>query len=399
MASTQKHDIALAKFHEDFLAANAGKGRTFEIVRKEPSVMLAMRRIVYDNDHQAQDLKQAGFPQRWAPAKEDSGWSANAANGFAHSGQGDAASWLRYSHLLRPDEWPTNAGFLKSDNNQEQIDALIARVKPQLITDFSSYNEFKIGDGLSGTWRINPQNWVGDLMLECELKVEEAKGEFWMELSQGADRFQARWNLASGECTLFRLTKGKDDPGPIELAKAQTNVNRAGTYQLRFANFDQRLTVWVDRQLPFEDGKTYDTAWEFDPITNRLQNAGPTRNDLEPASLASKGAAVQVHHIKLWRDTYYCSETNEKTPDIYNDAGLTKTSFQNPRFWSTPEEWEPLRSPKVISMYVHPGHYLCFGDNSAASYDGRSWGLVPQRLLLGRALAVYYPFSRASLIY
>jgi signal peptidase I len=44
-------------------------------------------------------------------------------------------------------------------------------------------------------------------------------------------------------------------------------------------------------------------------------------------------------------------------------------------------------------MYVQPSHYLCLGDNSPESSDGRYWGLVPQRLLLGRALMVYYPFN------
>jgi signal peptidase I len=32
------------------------------------------------------------------------------------------------------------------------------------------------------------------------------------------------------------------------------------------------------------------------------------------------------------------------------------------------------------------------GDNSPHSSDGRCWGLVPERLMLGRALVVYYPF-------
>jgi signal peptidase I len=41
---------------------------------------------------------------------------------------------------------------------------------------------------------------------------------------------------------------------------------------------------------------------------------------------------------------------------------------------------------------VQPGHYLCLGDNSPESSDSRQWGAVPERLMLGRALAVYYPF-------
>jgi signal peptidase I len=46
----------------------------------------------------------------------------------------------------------------------------------------------------------------------------------------------------------------------------------------------------------------------------------------------------------------------------------------------------------VRTYYVQPGHFLCLGDNSPHSSDGRAWGLVPERLMLGRALMVYYPF-------
>ena len=48
--------------------------------------------------------------------------------------------------------------------------------------------------------------------------------------------------------------------------------------------------------------------------------------------------------------------------------------------------------PSPLTLYVQPGHYLCLGDNSPHSSDGRAWGLVPERLMLGRALVVYYPF-------
>ena len=75
---------------------------------------------------------------------------------------------------------------------------------------------------------------------------------------------------------------------------------------------------------------------------------------------------VNVSDLTLWRDTYYTNSEN------------------------------------TFTLYVQPGHYLCMGDNSPASSDSRSWGrqdsgdnrggLVPERLMLGRALLVYWPF-------
>jgi hypothetical protein len=47
----------------------------------------------------------------------------------------------------------------------------------------------------------------------------------------------------------------------------------------------------------------------------------------------------------------------------------------------------------VQTFYVQPGHYFCLGDNSSSSSDGRDWGLVPERLMLGKAVVVYWPGS------
>ena len=45
-----------------------------------------------------------------------------------------------------------------------------------------------------------------------------------------------------------------------------------------------------------------------------------------------------------------------------------------------------------MTMYVQPDHFLCLGDNSFHSSDSRAWGTVPRRLMLGKAVVVYYPF-------
>jgi signal peptidase I len=38
------------------------------------------------------------------------------------------------------------------------------------------------------------------------------------------------------------------------------------------------------------------------------------------------------------------------------------------------------------------------GDNSSQSSDGRMWGLVPERLMLGRAVFIFWPVERIGFI-
>ena len=57
-------------------------------------------------------------------------------------------------------------------------------------------------------------NWVGDLMLECNVHVTKAEGELWLELSKGINRFEAKWDLASGICTLLQAGHGRQASGP-----------------------------------------------------------------------------------------------------------------------------------------------------------------------------------------
>jgi signal peptidase I len=315
----------------------------FTLVRKPPDTMLAMSRVVYDNDHPASDLK---IPRWAAPG---SSWVSGNANDFTNPGGSTAMEWLRYSHLLRKTNGKT------------------------LITDFTGYNTFETG--------IHPhppaENWVGDLLLECEVTLDRPEGTLVLQLSKSHDRFEARWNLATGDCDLFRLHDGRE---PEKLGSAKTTLSTKGhTYRVRFANVDQKLTVWVDHALPFgEDGVAYSI-----PPT---EATGPTEeNDLEPASIGVQGGAVKVRKIKLSRDTYYTYEPG-------------KSDFGDPKDKNNWQKMDHFRRDSVKTIYVQPHHYLCLGDNSPESSDGRSWGSVPERLLLGRAMLVYYPFGRAGKI-
>lgn len=43
---------------------------------------------------------------------------------------------------------------------------------------------------------------------------------------------------------------------------------------------------------------------------------------------------------------------------------------------------------------IEPDHYFAMGDNSDESSDSRMWGAVPEKAVIGRAIFIYYPFSK-----
>jgi len=324
----------------------------FEIIRKKPSSVLSMRRIVYDDQHRSADLPNL---KRWQALKPN--WNEISPSVYVSSTESEkTTSWLRYSHILR--------------NNDS---------RRQLITDVMGYNTAYHDTHRPGYG----DNWVSDLTLEGQFDIKKQEGQLMLELSKGVDRFRAVWNLESGTCTLQRITKDKT----VVLAEKSSNRLSSGSHFIRFANVDCRLIIWQDGKLLFNDGVDYKPS----------KVHGPTlENDLEPASIGTSGTTLFVSELKIHRDTYYTARINPSTPDV-SVHDWTEPIAIRPGM-PTPDSWKGLLNPPIKTLYVQPGHYLCLGDNSPQSSDGRSWGLVPDNLMMGRAVLIYWPYNRIGRI-
>jgi signal peptidase I len=387
-------DIAQEAFEASRPSGFSGGPGRFELIRKSDDLAMSMRRIVYDNDHQSITLAKKGVPSRWNA--DGNGWTADNASMpkvFTHSG--DGTGWVRYLHRIpghqESEQQPVrDAGELGANGYpRPPLPADWVKVtadgykegkgmfEPTRIGNFLGYNS-----GFSpayGAARMSGEDyWVGDLMAECEARVSGPADEVVLELSKGVDRFQARF--ANGSVTLVRLGAGGGD-----MATKPTGIT-GGSHKLRFANFDYRLRVWVDGEaIDFGAAADYPpgpAAGDKTGLGSLAAVAAVTGvalpaprpdghtvpNDVfAPAGIGARGS-VEVSHVVLWMDTFF-----------------------------TPADGGPV-DDKPDTFYVQPGHYLCLGDNSGQSSDSRRWGLVPERLMLGRAVFVFFPIDRIGFI-
>ncbi len=170
-------------------------------------------------------------------------------------------------------------------------------------------------------------HWVGDLTVSLKLTVREPAGRLRLELIKGGVSNRCEIDLVSGEARLFH---GDDALG----TSATTRVAGPGTYDLTLANVDGRLTLWVDRDLPFGEGRSYPTSLEPDL---------PTQDDLEPARIASRNAEIAIGDLILKRDIYYTLDPSE--PDFAN-LGEAARSEPSALF-------ELLSDPERFAMLSH----------------------------------------------
>jgi signal peptidase I len=442
------------------------EGEVEHIARKtehSPAKLKAMLQMVDDTEFIPDPLRLAGWPSRWqawSPSGDGAAWSASDdGHVFETDGEG-GESWLRYHHIVPDDDvwvgldaWnalsdpdaleineaaavaemlgmdlAANAGDVRNvlleydANGDRQLDAaekraaLKDRRRGELITDFYAYNDASYSSGVQGAHvkGANGLNWVGDLAVESEIEVLSDGGELIFNLVKSGVNHQVRIDVAEGTAKLS-LDDGAqsfvDDQGePVETPTATSvGIQGPGRYQVRFANVDNQLVLWVnDRPITFDGPTTFVPDEEAPPFWTP-EDPG----DLAPVGVGSNGAAVRVNRLRVLRDVYYIAVWNEP---IGLDRNKPAQQDYRPRYFAekiwrimrTPEEWattplfadrQDLLLPEHGPLNNDPAHrlnnqYLPLGDNSPQSSDARMWlhgPYVEQKMLLGKALFIYWP--------
>jgi signal peptidase I len=277
-------------------------------------------------------------------------------------------------------------------------------------------------------------HWTGDLCGEWELTTDPGTQALRLLLVEAGVEHRCDIDLATGTATATlvaeeqRVAAFEDGSGGlIDRLQAATSLRAGGRHRLKFANVDDAIYLWVDgRPIAWGAGGQFSVrralpGWRHTPktsLTNPL--------DAAPVGIGVEGGGCTVAHAKVSRDVYYIAHSSGDYLTDYNNVlvSLKESASKEVRAQylqknhrltdkqytdqSTPEALD--RNALVSNVQAWSGSfmdkerrnvtfelgadaYLPLGDNSSASADARSWREhhVPERLMIGRAVLVFWP--------
>ncbi len=373
-------------------------GKEEKILRKDDVNKQKVLQIpVYDDRFAPEQLLKTGWPERWAAVKktdgkdgvagwvsEESTWTQDTKQRLfeVKGAQVPGLNWIRYRNYT-----PNLAEWQLAEQGEKQSPV------PRLVTDFCGYNTYS-GSGREHIEALAVEEidtgefWVGDLTLSCQLNIATIgeSPQVVLELIEGEFAYQCRIDCKTATAVLFKITPDRE----MELASAACGIYGPGSYQLRFANVDDRLVLWIDDQM-VEFGQA---AVLNQP--NALSIPLPTAQDLTPAGIAAQGIDATVSQLLIERDIYYRADLTEH--DFRrNDQGRFRRDLA--RYLDRPDDWSRryLQEAEMdsVEIKVTEDGYLALGDNSPRSRDSRLWSpalqSVPRKFLVGKAFYIYWP--------
>jgi signal peptidase I len=81
---------------------------------------------------------------------------------------------------------------------------------------------------------------------------------------------------------------------------------------------------------------------------------------------------------------------------VYINGKLLPESYVKDKQTTVIDVCQSGRQPPFLSQLqtIPPNYYLVLGDNRSQSYDGRCWGLVPRKNIIGRAVLKFWPANQ-----
>ncbi len=388
-------DETLRIHHGDVFVRAAGTEQ-FHIARKPPRKMLAMLQLVSDTRRIPQSMVTAQWPSSWADMRdEDGGWQISEDRQEYSLPATATMRWLRYRHLVpTPQDWQ----FLRRGNPAAEN----SRRRGELISDYYAYND--------QGYERNPnpprplRNWVGDLAVECEAKIQGDQGTLSFDLVEAGDHFVCEIDVATGQATLL-IDGGSRWEGADALV-GQTSVRGSGRYSFRFSNVDDQLRLWVGRSLVAFTANGQPHSGSYQPgSVDSPQWSAQDPGDLLPVGVAGRGMQVTLTRLRVLRDIYYIAADST---DSQRPMGVNATDYRRPhdarqiqRIFADPTTWSTsglFADRCAVEFELADEQYFPMGDNNPQSKDARLWAGPEQSLFDGQDIRIDHYVGREMLI-
>ena len=371
-----------------------------------------MLQLVDDTKYLAPELVEVDWPlrwQEWSATSDQKTWTADLSpDGPVYTiAKTPELNWLRYRHLVpRRTEWTEiSAGRLPKRMNNPL---------GELISDYYEYN-----DSIPGkiTPKLGPEtpeaiahrgiHWVGDLVLDANIKVDSDEGTLFLQCLEGGIKFTCAIDVKTGAATvsansdLVRFDQANGSEGsPSTVAQGQTSVKGRGSYRVRYGNVDDRIYLWINnRVVEFDLPMTFRREG---PVLPQWSPSNP--GDAEPLGIGAQNLSMSVDRLRVWRDIYYIGYRGVTTSDYKNNRYQNnrrgvRNILQTPQLWADSQAVGMFRSRernKDDAFRLLDDQFFALGDNSPASSDARAWEnhhYVERENLVGKALVVYWPHT------
>jgi len=291
-------------------------------------------------------------------------------------------------------------------------DASAMRFAFPRVYDGRTAGFFPYGQGFNDQMRA-PMVPVEDVRIAAAIEAKQAGFEVNLQTTARLDDKTGTTHAltltidAAGNATLSR----SDVPTPIEtvnIGAFEPGITRL----VEFWYVDQEASLWIDGKRvlvkQFDDIQyvdlmkrpmafvKFENAMMAQQHEMRDDNGRQSNLSVPVVKVNFKGSPVTFHRIELDRDLYYTA-----TGDMYR-----------------PGKGVIIKNEDASTLFGEPAHlkadeFFCLGDNSPFSSDGRAWvtvdpwvlarsfadgtseehshGIVPRRLMMGKAFFVYFP--------
>jgi signal peptidase I len=257
-----------------------------------------------------------------------------------------------------------------------------------------------------------PKRWDapddGEVLILVNVTSEEKSGAAWRNVPG------RKWGVVPTQLREFTLAVGQTPmtvrvPGDFDLDRVLLTAFFNGAEYYPVSSRDFGTTVWLrtgkrvkrgERVLAFDiltgdnlfvDRMSYHfvrpkVGQGFVFRTTNLpdlhrQMIGPKDQYYIKRLVGTPGDVLEIRRPVLYRNG----------EPITGDPSFEKNAELEDRY---PGYRNEGRMRPGVQITVPADSYFALGDNSASSLDGRYWGAVPAKDVVGRPLFIYYPFTK-----